>query len=71
VPRRELTAFDGPHQVIRSSPLTLTGSVPEAVDKLISTRETLGISYAVVFDGAIDETTPVLPQSCGYVASVQ
>lgn len=51
--------------VIRTSPLTLVGSVSEVVDKLVATREMLGISYVVVFESAIDEMTPVVRQLTG------
>jgi probable F420-dependent oxidoreductase len=51
--------------VIRSSPLTLIGSVAQVVDKLLSNRERLGISYVVVFDAAIDDMTPVVAQLAG------
>lgn len=48
--------------VIRSSPLTLIGSVSEVVDKLVANRELLGISYVVVFESAIDDMAPVVAQ---------
>jgi len=51
--------------LVRTTPLTLIGSVPEIVDKLVATREQLGISYVVVFDTAIDEMGPVLTQLAG------
>jgi hypothetical protein len=47
---------------VRDSPLTLIGSVPEIIDKLVANRERLGISYVVVFDTAIDDMTPVVRQ---------
>jgi probable F420-dependent oxidoreductase len=52
-------------ELVRDSPLTLIGSVPEVVDKLVATRERLGISYVVVFDTAIDDMTPVVAQLAG------
>ena len=51
--------------LVRTTPLTLIGSVPEIVDKLVATREQLGISYMVVFDTAIDEMSPVVTQLAG------
>ena len=51
--------------LVRTTPLTLIGSVPEIVAKLVATREQLGISYVVVFDTAIDEMGPVLTQLAG------
>ena len=51
--------------LVRESPLTLLGSVPEVVDKLVATRERLGISYVVVFDTAVDDMTPVVAQLAG------
>lgn len=51
--------------LVRSSPLTLIGSVPEIVDKLVATREELGISYVVIFDTAIDDMAPVVAQLAG------
>lgn len=52
-------------ELVRDSPLTLIGSVPEVVDKLVATRERLGISYVVVFDTAIDDMTPVVARLAG------
>jgi len=52
-------------ELVRDSPLTLIGSVPEVVDKLVANRERLGISYVVVFDTAIDNMTPVVAQLAG------
>jgi probable F420-dependent oxidoreductase len=52
-------------ELVRSSPLTLIGSVGEVVEKLIATRERLGISYVAVFDVALDEMTPVVAQLAG------
>jgi probable F420-dependent oxidoreductase len=52
-------------ELVRDSPLTLIGSVPEVVDKLVANRERLGISYVVVFDTAIDDMTPVVQQLAG------
>lgn len=52
-------------ELVRSTPLTLIGSVSEVVDKLVATRERLGISYVVVFDTAIDEMAPVVAQLAG------
>jgi probable F420-dependent oxidoreductase len=49
-------------ELVRDSPLTLIGSVPEIIDKLVANRERLGISYVVVFDTAIDDMTPVVRQ---------
>lgn len=51
--------------LVRTTPLTLIGSVTEVVDKLVATREQLGISYVVVFDTAIDEMSPVVAQLAG------
>ena len=51
--------------LVRTTPLTLIGSVSEIVDKVVATREQLGISYVVVFDGAIDEMAPVVAQLAG------
>jgi probable F420-dependent oxidoreductase len=51
--------------LVRNTPLTLIGSVPEIVDKLVATREQLGISYVVVFDTAIDDMAPVVGQLAG------
>jgi probable F420-dependent oxidoreductase len=51
--------------LIRSSPLTLIGSVDEVVDKLVANRERIGISYVVVFEGAIDGMTPVVARLAG------
>jgi probable F420-dependent oxidoreductase len=51
--------------LVRTTPLTLIGSVPEVVDKLVAIREELGISYVVVFDTAIDEMAPVVAQLAG------
>ena len=51
--------------LVRSSPLTLIGSVEEVVDKLVATRDTLGISYVVVFDTAIEAMTPVVARLAG------
>jgi hypothetical protein len=51
--------------LIRSSPLTLIGSLDEVVEKLVANRELLGISYVVVFDTAIDDMTPVVAQLAG------
>jgi probable F420-dependent oxidoreductase len=51
--------------LVRTTPLTLIGSVPEVVDKLVATRERLGISYVVVFDSAIDEMAPIVAQLAG------
>jgi probable F420-dependent oxidoreductase len=51
--------------LVRTTPLTLIGSVPEVVDKLVAIREQLGLSYVVVFDTAIDEMTPVVAQLAG------
>jgi probable F420-dependent oxidoreductase len=50
---------------VRSSPLTLIGTVDEVVDKLIATRETLGISYVVVFDNAVEDMKPVVERLAG------
>jgi hypothetical protein len=52
-------------ELVRDSPLTLIGSVPEVVDKLVATRGRLGISYVVVFDTAINDMTPVVAQLAG------
>ena len=52
-------------ELVRDSPLTLIGSVPEVVDKLVANRERLGISYVVVFDTAIDDMTPVVQHLAG------
>ena len=52
-------------ELVRDSPLTLIGSVPELVDKLVSNRERLGISYIVVFDNAVDDMTPVVQRLAG------
>jgi probable F420-dependent oxidoreductase len=49
-------------ELVRDSPLTLLGTVAEVVDKLVATRERLGISYVVVFDTAIDDMTQVVAQ---------
>jgi probable F420-dependent oxidoreductase len=51
--------------LVRDSPLTLLGSVPQVVEKLIAIRERLGISYVVIFDSAIDDMTPVVAQLAG------
>jgi probable F420-dependent oxidoreductase len=51
--------------LVRTTPLTLIGSVPEVVDKLVAIREELGISYVVVFDTAIDDMAPVVAQLAG------
>lgn len=51
--------------VVRNSPLLLIGSVSEVVDKLVATREQLGISYVVVFDTAMDEMRPVVAELAG------
>lgn len=51
--------------LVRTTPLTLIGSVPEVVDKLVATLEQVGISYVVVFDKAIDEMAPVVAQLAG------
>jgi len=51
--------------LVRDSPLTLLGSVPQVVDKLLATRERLGISYVVIFDTAMDDMTPVVAQLAG------
>jgi probable F420-dependent oxidoreductase len=51
--------------LVRDSPLTLIGSVSEIVQKLVAVRERLGISYVVVFDGAIEEMTPVVARLAG------
>jgi probable F420-dependent oxidoreductase len=52
-------------ELVRTTPLTLIGSVPEVVDKLVATREQLGISYVVVFDTAMDQMGPVVAQLAG------
>jgi hypothetical protein len=39
--------------------------VDEVVDKLIATRETLGISYVVVFDNAVEDMKPVVERLAG------
>lgn len=52
-------------ELVRDSPLTLIGSVPEVIDKLGANRERLGISYVVVFDTAIDDMTRVVQQLAG------
>lgn len=52
-------------ELVRESPLTLIGSVSEVVDKLIATRERVGISYVVVFDSAIDDMAPVVQRLAG------
>ncbi|MGA8370079.1 MAG: hypothetical protein WB765_08110 [Acidimicrobiales bacterium] len=51
--------------LVRTTPLTLIGSVPEIVDKLVANREQLGISYVVIFDTAIDDMAPVVAQLAG------
>jgi probable F420-dependent oxidoreductase len=51
--------------LVRTTPLTLIGSVPEVVDKLVAVREQLGISYVVVFDSAVDEMAPVVAKLAG------
>ncbi len=50
---------------VRSSPLTLIGTVDEVVDKLIANRETLGLSYVVVFDNAVEDMKPVVERLAG------
>jgi len=52
-------------ELVRESPLTLIGSVSEVVDKLVATRERVGISYVVVFDSAIDDMAPVVQRLAG------
>jgi probable F420-dependent oxidoreductase len=54
-----------PAELVRDSPLTLIGPLPEVIDKLVANRERLGISYVVVFDTAIDDMTPVVQQLAG------
>ncbi|MFI8528041.1 LLM class flavin-dependent oxidoreductase [Promicromonospora sukumoe] len=51
--------------VVRDSPLALVGSASEVVDKLLATRERLGISYVMVRDTAMDEMGPVVAALAG------
>jgi hypothetical protein len=59
------TALGMEPDAVRDSPLMLIGSVSEVVDKLVTTREQLGISYVVVFDTAIEEMRPVVARLAG------
>jgi probable F420-dependent oxidoreductase len=62
---RVASTFGVETELVRNSPLTLIGSVPEVIDKLVANREGLGISYVVVFDTAIDDMTPIVQQLAG------
>jgi hypothetical protein len=52
-------------ELVRTSPLTLIGSVAEVVEKLVGIRERLGISYFVVSDSAVDDMAPVVAKLAG------
>lgn len=45
--------------------MLLVGPVSEVVDKLVATRERLGLSCVVVFDTAVEEMRPVVARLAG------